>query len=268
VTMVAVNAPAAIRPLLTAGVHVMAEKPACVRVDDFAALARLADRKQVHLMLALANRLAPRTQDARRIVAEGGIGKLYAVQATQVDDQARIHRPDPGWTFSKARAGGGHLSWLGIHTLDMIRYLTGDEVVAVSAMCPTVGGGKIDVEDLALVHLQFKSGAHGSVVSGYLMDKKGHSNCTLWGADGWVRFGAAESPDVEWHSTLPSMRGAPDRRFSYKERGGGYTAWVRETVRAALGEVPPPVTAGDGLKVLRIIDAAYRSAASGATVKL
>ena len=39
VTMIAAHAPDVIRPLLEAGVHVMAEKPACVNVADFEELA-------------------------------------------------------------------------------------------------------------------------------------------------------------------------------------------------------------------------------------
>lgn len=42
VSMIAANAPAVIEPLLDAGVHVMAEKPACVHPDQFERLAQTA----------------------------------------------------------------------------------------------------------------------------------------------------------------------------------------------------------------------------------
>ena len=90
VSLVAANSPPVIEALLNAGVPIMAEKPACVHPDDFAPLARLADDKGVPLMLALANRMRPDMNDARRIIAEGGIGELYAVRAVQVADQTRI----------------------------------------------------------------------------------------------------------------------------------------------------------------------------------
>ena len=40
---------------------------------------------------------------------------------------------------SKARAGGGHLIWLGIHFLDMANYITGSSVVEASGFTANVG---------------------------------------------------------------------------------------------------------------------------------
>jgi predicted dehydrogenase len=72
-------APPAVEAALNAGCHVMAEKPACVRIEDFAHLAALAQRKQRHLMLALANRLNPEVREARRLIQEGKIGRIYGL---------------------------------------------------------------------------------------------------------------------------------------------------------------------------------------------
>ena len=264
VSLIAAHAPAVIEPLLEAGVHVMAEKPACTDPDQFARLVQVAERRGVHLMLAFAQRCQPAKMDARRIIAEGGIGSLYAVQAVQVDDQGRIpgHVARGGWTFRKQLAGGGHLTWLGIHTLDQIRFLTGAEVEAVQAMTAVVGGQPIDVEDLALVNFRFAGGAHGSLFSGYLLDAKpGPGAITVYGSSGWLRINAAERGQLEWNAT-----GSPRRVVHYSEPGGGYGRWVERTLQACLGEAEPPVTADDGLAALRVAHAAYRSAAEGRTV--
>ncbi len=270
VTMIAAHAPDVIRPLLEAGVHVMAEKPACVRADDFAELARIADANGAHLMLALANRIHPATEEARRLIASGGIGDLYAVRAAQVDDQTRIQRRlnDPDWTFQKKLAGGGHLSWLGIHRLDLLSYMVGEDIVEVSAMTAVAGGTPIDVEDLGIVTVRFSGGALGVLFSGYLMPRKGHSGFTVYGSNGWVRGNEGEAGALEWHSTASEMLGSEDRRYEYSGKPGGYTAWVKRTLKAALGEAPAPITAEDGLKVLRVVHAAYASAESGSVVRL
>ena len=270
VTMIAAHAPDVIRPLLAAGVHVMAEKPSCVRVADFEELAGLADANGANLMLALGNRLNPAVEDARRIIQSDGIGDLYAVRAVQVDDQTRIQRrlDDPDWTFQKKLAGGGHLSWLGIHRLDMLSYLVGEDIVEVSAMTAVAGGAPIDVEDLGIVTLKFAGGALGVLFSGYLMDQKGHSGFTVYGSHGWVRAHEGEQEALEWRSISPAMAGSNDRRFEYDGRGGGYTPWVDRTLQACLGKIDPPITAEDGVKVLRVVHAAYASAESGSRVTL
>ena len=257
------QSPPLIRPVLDAGIHVVAEKPACLDPNDFAALTDLADKRQVHLMLALSNRLAPWVEDARRIQQQRGIGDLYAVRGMTLADQTRIWDPKRrDWSFSKSEAGGGHLIWLGIHWLDLILYLTGDTVTEVQAMTPLVGGSSIDVEDLALVNFRMASGAHGSLVSGYLLDQWYQIDMTLWGAEGWLRFGAADRDELEWHSTVPEVviGSPPTRRLTYNNFGGGYTPFIRE--------VPPPITGAEGLAVLRVIFAAYESARTGQNITL
>ena len=270
VTMIAAHAPDVIRPLLEAGVHVMAEKPACVNVGQFEELASLADANGAHLMLALANRISPSVEDARRIIQGDGVGDLYAVRAVQVDDQTRIQRRlnDPDWTFQKKLAGGGHLSWLGIHRLDMLSYLVGEDIAEVSAMTAVAGGAPIDVEDLGIVTFKFAGGALGVLFSGYLMDQKGHNGFTVYGSEGWVRAHEGEADALEWRSISPAMVGCNDRRFEYDGRGSGYLGWVERTLQACLGEIDPPITAEDGVKVLRVVHAAYASAESGSRVTL
>src|SRR5438876_830982 len=58
ITVEAHRAPERIRAALEAGSHVLTEKPACVRVADFEALARIAEGRRLNLMLAMANRMA------------------------------------------------------------------------------------------------------------------------------------------------------------------------------------------------------------------
>jgi predicted dehydrogenase len=270
VSMIAANAPPVITELLEAGIDVMAEKPACVRLADFKRLVALADERGAKLVLAFANRIRADMRDAHRIVRDGGIGDLYAVQATQVDDQTRIWAKKDGhnWTFERRLAGGGHLSWLGIHTLDLLRYLSGDEFAEIGAMAPVVGGSTIDVEDLAMLNIRFASGAHGSLFCGYLMDRKGHSSVTLYGSAGFVRINAAERGRVEWRR-VSARGGEPiDRTFEYSTRGGGYTPWVERVLEACLGRTELPATAADGLAALRAVHAAYQSAATRSTVVL
>ncbi len=64
VTMEAALAPPVIDDALDADCHVFAEKPACVRAEDFAPLANKADAKHRHLMLALANRINPEIRNS------------------------------------------------------------------------------------------------------------------------------------------------------------------------------------------------------------
>ena len=110
ITMEARLAPPVIEVTLEAGCHVFAEKPSCVRVEDFEPLVRQADGKHRYLMLALANRTNPEIVQARRLIAGGKIGKVYGLEMHLVADQTRLTRPayHQQWFAQKNRAGGGH----------------------------------------------------------------------------------------------------------------------------------------------------------------
>jgi len=273
VTLTGAESPAAIAPVLDAGMPVLAEKPACVDPDAFARLVETADRRGAPLMLALCNRLSPIAADARRIVAEGGIGRLYAARVMTLADQARIWVPRTrDWTFTKAEAGGGHLLWLGIHWLDLLLYLTGARVTAVQALTANAGGAPIDVEDVATVNLRLEGGALASLVSGYALASGAQKqiDLSLWGADGWLRADV-EHRHLEWQREAAGGREATRRRTSYDHPGGGYTPFVDACLRTSVAGAdvaPPPITGAEALAVLRIIFAAYESAASGRLVEL
>ena len=66
VTLEAVHAPPVIQQALAANCHVLAEKPSCVKAEDFEPLVRLADMKHRHLMLAFANRMRGTVRAALR----------------------------------------------------------------------------------------------------------------------------------------------------------------------------------------------------------
>ena len=74
VTMEGVNAPAAIRAALQAGSHVLTEKPSCTKLEQFEELAKLADKRKRHLMLAMATRSGAALKKARQLIAAGEIG--------------------------------------------------------------------------------------------------------------------------------------------------------------------------------------------------
>jgi UDP-N-acetyl-2-amino-2-deoxyglucuronate dehydrogenase len=260
VTLEALIAPPAIRTALVAGCHVLAEKPACTKLADFEALVRQAGETKRALVLALANRVDPVIQEMRRIVQSGEIGKPYGIDLQIVADQTRLINPayHKTWIAQKARAGGGHLIWLGIHWLDLAIYVSGSRIREVAAFTANVGGQPIDTEDSAVVALRFDNGVLGTLTSGYYLDRGYHSLLKIWGSAGWASMQRhTHKPPLEWYSRgqLHQYQGATEP--------SGYTPFVRKIARAAAGIEPWPLDAQDSLYALKTVFAAYRSAESG-----
>ena len=162
ITVPPLDSPPIIDAALDAGAHVLTEKPASVTDTVLEPLARKALGCDRHLMLAFAGSQQPAVRDAARITRdEGRLGALYGVTAHYIADQARIRDVEQlqrrtgssnTWFFEKRVGGGGHLSWLGIHFVDMLHVVTGHDIVEVSAMTNVAGGQPIDVEDSAVLH--------------------------------------------------------------------------------------------------------------------
>lgn len=266
ITMEAKASPPAIDEALDAGLHVMAEKPACVRAEDFAPLVAKANAKQRNLMLALANRVDAVMQEARRLIVSDSIGKIYGMELHTIADQTRLTRPayHQSWFAQKARGGGGHLIWLGIHWLDLAMFLSGSRITEIAGFTGNIGGQPLDVEDSASVAFRFANGTFGNLTSGYYLDRGKHLLIKVWGSKGWIEINHGTDNPLEWYSNADRKT----HRFTPPAGPTGYTAFVGHVVRAATGVEAPALKPDDSLHVLRTVFAAYRAAETGRTQKL
>lgn len=268
--------PPVITTALNAGCHVLTEKPACVRAKDFEALAELAEMKHLHLMLALANRVHAPVQEARKLIAAGKLGRLFGVNLFLVADQSRLTREGyrTSWRGSKARGGGGHLAWLGIHWLDLIFYITGLKLEAATGFTDVVGKQPIDAEDSAACSLRFNDRVLGTMLSAFYLDEKFktkvsayQSHMQIWGEQGWLKLALFEQEPMTWYSSQEP--GEPKvQTFEYPKGQRTYLSFVQAAVRAAAGLQKPPITGAEGLNVLKAIFAVYKAAETGQTQRI
>jgi predicted dehydrogenase len=269
--------------VLEVGTHLMAEKPIGRTAADTARVLEVAERTGTRLGVCYQNRALPAVQLMRRTVADGLIGDLTSVEMRMIT--TRVAARNPGsWLFDRERAGGGILTWLGCHYLDMMRYVTGDEIVSVSAEIATRSGEEIDVEDIAVLSLRFRSGAVGSLHAGYLMALSGGGYHNPAGYDsyggfngrlGRITWSSDSSPtEVSIESIHPDWAGAPQRTFDLpladSPAYGGVSGeqFLRDFIRATQGDGEPMAVGSDALQVARIIDAAYESSRTGRRVEV
>jgi predicted dehydrogenase len=268
---------------LEAGKHLMAEKPIGRTAADTEKVVAAAQRKGLKLGVCYQNRWNPLIQESRRIVAEGVLGPLLSVEMRMITTQVRFRDPKK-WLFSKEKAGGGILSWLGCHYIDMMRYVTQDEIVSVAAEVATRNGEDIDVEDVAVLSLRFRSGAVGSLHAGYMLALSGGGYFNPAGYDNymgvngrsgritWSGIGAPTEMYVE--SSHPAWGGAPQRKLNYtlgaSPAYGGIPGeqFVRRFIESAQGQGEPPTSGLDALAVARVVDAAYASSETGRRVEV
>jgi predicted dehydrogenase len=214
-------------------------------------------------MLAFATRLQPTAQRARKLVADGVIGRPFGVTAHYIADQTRLTRAEyqRSWFASRERAGGGHLAWLGIHYVDLIQFVTAQKIVEVSALTANAGGQPLEIEDSAAVSFRLDGGGVGTLQSGYYLDRGYHTGITIWGTDGWLRFDPS-SDRLEW------SRKGNEAKIETLPKVDAYPALVRAAAESARGVATPVVTGRECLRDLQVVFGAYDSARTGRAVRI
>ncbi len=258
---------------LKAGVHVFSEKPVAKTAHQIEKLISIAGRNDRQLGVAYCTRIHPAALKARCMIQENVIGRVTSIEARFITSQVR-HRDPKHWLFSRQRSGGGILSWLGCHYLDLMRFVLEDEVINVSMLADTFYGEDIDVEDVASLTLQFGKGAIGSLQLGYQLavSQSGYINGSydgyfcIRGEDGQINCDLYSNPPVIQAESITSDWGESHRRhfeFDLQETegyGGSIgLSTIEQFIRSLDGNGEPVATGQDALKVARIIEAAYES---------
>lgn len=283
VTMPNGSAPEMIARAAKAGKHVLCEKPCARQASDLEPALAAVRENDVRFTAFYTWRNNPAIAKMRDLVAEGALGRLTSVELRMVTTQVRVRNPKH-WLFNNEIAGGGILSWLGCHWLDLLRFVTGDEVASVSALIGTVGGEAIDVEDVAAVSLRLAGGAVATLHAGYLLpsgtpgyEGASYDNTLVFRGTKGTLLHSLEAGEqvVRLMSTAGPWRTAPEQVFRFTLASSPAYAgvygqqFVEDFFRLALtGEGTNLVSEVDTLRILQILDAIYESARDERVVHL
>lgn len=268
---------------LAAGKHLITDKPIGKTALEARMVTDAARQHGLQLGVFYQNRALPAAQDGRRLIAQGLLGDLISVELRMITTQIKFRNPQH-WLFNQGQAGGGILSWLGCHYIDLIEYITQDPIVSVAAQTATRSGEAIDVEDVAVLALGLQSGALGVMHAGYMLALSGEGYHNRTGYDNylsvngrlgrllWTSAGPPTSLYVE--SVHPDWASAPQRTFDYvygqsPAYGGPHgESFLRSFIRACQGDGPALATGEDAVHVAQVVDAAYASQRTGQRIIL
>jgi len=115
-----------------AGKHLLVEKPMAITLDENRALRDAVARAGVKSIVSFVLRWNPLLESLRSLLTTGAIGELLYVE---IDYWHGIGPWYSGWEWAHTFKTGGSATLLaGCHALDAVRFLSGREVVEVSAM--------------------------------------------------------------------------------------------------------------------------------------
>ncbi len=155
---------------LKAGKHVLCEKPMATSRDDARAMIDAAREARRFLMIGHNQRLMPAHIKAKQILDSGRLGRVLAFRTSFKHPGPDLWAApaDDCWFFDRQAAGLGVIGDLGIHKIDLIRWLLGQEITEVSGLVSTLDkcgrdGQLIALDDNAFLHLKTSDGVIGTL---------------------------------------------------------------------------------------------------------
>lgn len=274
----ATHAPLA-RQAIAAGCHLLVEKPFTMDAAEARDLLDRAEKANLVHLIAHEFRFAPSNALGARLLAQGIVGEPeLATFVSWIPYMPDPEVPTPAWLWEKAEFGG----WLGaagVHTLDQLRTWLG-EASRVRAWLSVVSErDKTVAEDTFELELTMASGCRVVIQQtaaawGMLpgMTAVAGPRATLWVDHGTVkvsdRSGTREVglPD-DLARALPagSPEGVDDVTVGIELLPFvGLTRHFRDLITGRpVPDEPRGATFADGVAVMRIVDAAFASAAAG-----
>ena len=244
-----------------AGLPIFCEKPLAPDVAGTEAVLKHVAAAGVSLQMGFMRRFDAGYRAARSAAQSGELGVVHALVATTFDlaPPHAAYFPTSGGIFRDCL----------IHDFDIIRFVTGREIVSVFATGGNKGAAFIadagDV-DTALAALVLDDGTVASVVGGRYngggydvrLEVHGSAGTIAVGIDDRSPIRSAE-PGVSWPPDPPYDAFAARFEGAYRQELTDFLAHVR-------GEIPNPCPAGDALEALYVAEAAQLSRDSGRVV--
>jgi len=261
---------------LKAGCHVICEKPMAMSAREGRVMAEAARKAGKRLMINFSYRFRDETMALKKEVDGGALGDVY--MARTIWHRRRGMPRFGGWFGQKELAGGGPLIDLGVHRIDLALWLMGYPKPAwvmgnaYGAIAPALAkreGKKFDVEDMAVAMVSFENGATlwveaswaANVAEAEMMETR------LFGTEGGcVHRNVNETYQFEVDLFLPRPGGHFDMKLRRPEPGLGSS--MHHMVDCILNDKPHIATAEEGILVMELLDAIYKSAAQKKPVKL
>jgi len=232
----------------TAGKHVLVDKPMACTTEDADTIIAAADAHRVLVVPFHNTRFAAPFVAAQRFVAAGRIGEVTGFRVAFGHAGPQTWAPHAEWFFDRTQSGGGCLIDLGVHVIDVVRYVTGDDITSVSAL---VNGRHGDVETDAQLLARLRGGAIGTIHASWSSRSGPDHQLTVLGSAGTLHL------DNRTPLTFLEPRGGPVR-VALPDTTSSPLA---ELLAGIAGERAPSLSGADGRAAVAVVQSAYRSAA-------
>lgn len=262
---------------LDAGKHVLCEKPMSITLDDCKAMVAAAHRNNRRLLVGHNQRLAPTHQKAKEILDSGELGRVISFQSTFGHRGPEMWSTDKSadtWFFKKDYAAFGSMADLGIHKIDLMRFLIKGNVTSVFSKLSTLDktfpdGRPIEVDDNSVEILTFDTGAMGTVTTSWTHYGQESNATVLYCEKGIMRLYHSPKYSLDIvYADGTRARWEIDRLQTNEDAQQATSGVIDLFVNALLTGEKTPLDGEEALASMQVVFACLRSAQTGAAVSL
>ena len=267
---------------LRAGKHVLCEKPMALNTAQAQEMEKAAKENGKLLMIGFVRRFGNDCAVLKDFIDSGSFGEIYYAKAQYL----RRKGCPGGWFGDKSRSGGGPLIDLGVHVIDLCRYLMGgpQPVSVYGATFNKLGDRRhikdargysstvvskddiIDVEDMATALIRFDNGAVLSVEASFSLNiEKDVGNIELFGTKAGCKLDPELTIFTDMNDYLANVKLAQSTALSFD---GLFDNEINHFVECIETGKPCRNPAQDGVTLMKILDGIYESARTGHEVLL
>jgi predicted dehydrogenase len=262
---------------LESGKHVICEKPLANTIDSCRRMVRVSRTTGMTLATGFNHRYFPSVQYLKHVIDAGLIGELDHVRAFAGHTGLSEFRN--AWEYDKKVMGGGALMDVGIHIIDLTRYILG-EVGEVYGFTTNNVWNLGDSEDNGIALLRSPEGKHAVLQATWTEWKGYRFYLEAYGTKGMVRAYYAPMMNLVIRHEKP---GAPRKRSvrlypmtMLREKFSGWQSSVvrmfqqeiADFIRLTRGEKVPIADGFAGFRAVEIAQAIYRSSQERAVIRL
>lgn len=229
------------------GLHTLCEKPMVTSTADALRVIAARDKSGKQAMVSYQRHFQAEFRYIRDKILSGEAGDVVYISALQC--QGWKKGTAGTWRQDPALSGGGQLNDSGSHLVDIMLWTTGLQAESVSAVIDNRGTA-VDID--SALSIRFKNGALGSIT--VVGDApKWHEDITIWCERMMFAIRQDEGLMIQY---------ADGNRLKAEHLMGGTTA-DQNFIDAILGKGKVESPFECGLEVIRLTEAAWKSAANG-----
>ena len=149
-----------------AGVNVFLEKPVGISLEESEELNQLVkEHPEIKVAVSFQNRYNKTSTELKKLLTEGSpdyeVGEIKAVKGIVTWFRPESYYEAESWRGTWANAGGGTISNQSIHTLDLMQWFAGENIVSCRGQLLNLLDYDIEVEDTAVGRLEVENDVNG-----------------------------------------------------------------------------------------------------------